>query len=293
MNTIREVEKINEQELERGIAGTPASWHSQYRNSPWVYVGNLDHQLTEGDVLCVMSQFGEIEDINLARDEDTGKSRGFAFVKYEDARSCILAVDNLVGIKLCGRSLRVDHMEKYRLPKKLLEQEEAKEKKHFGAGHAYQGTELANQYSMQHGQDLFAPAKVEEKDDRMDKKRQKKEKKQRKEEEKLERRRKRDERRIQKEEERRKHRAGRFRQDDDNYYNSSPDRDEERRKHRKRKQREYRDYSSEGSGSEDRKRRRKSHKRRYRHRHENEEDSSRSSSRQDRRRRGSREHRKD
>jgi len=48
MNTIREVEKINEQELERGIAGTPASWHSQYRNSPWVYVGNLDHQLTEG-----------------------------------------------------------------------------------------------------------------------------------------------------------------------------------------------------------------------------------------------------
>mmetsp|Transcript_16880 Transcript_16880/g.41125 ORF Transcript_16880/g.41125 Transcript_16880/m.41125 type:complete len:147 (+) Transcript_16880:182-622(+) len=47
-----------------------------------------------------MSQFGEIEDINLARDEDTGKSRGFAFVKYEDARSCILAVDNLVGIKV-------------------------------------------------------------------------------------------------------------------------------------------------------------------------------------------------
>ena len=53
-----------------------------------------------GDILCVMSQFGEIEDINLARDEDTGKSRGFAFVKYEDARSCILAVDNLVGIKV-------------------------------------------------------------------------------------------------------------------------------------------------------------------------------------------------
>ena len=47
-----------------------------------------------------MSQFGEIEDINLARDEDTGKSRGFAFVKYEDARSCILAVDNFVGIKV-------------------------------------------------------------------------------------------------------------------------------------------------------------------------------------------------
>ena len=58
-------------------------------------------QLTEGDVICVMSQFGEVEDINLVRDEDTGKSKGFAFLKYEDARSCILAVDNLTGSKVC------------------------------------------------------------------------------------------------------------------------------------------------------------------------------------------------
>ena len=51
MNTVREIEKINQQELERGIAGTPASWHAQYANSAWCYVGNLDHELTEGDVL--------------------------------------------------------------------------------------------------------------------------------------------------------------------------------------------------------------------------------------------------
>ncbi|KAL3943222.1 MAG: hypothetical protein SGBAC_002712 [Bacillariaceae sp.] len=266
MNTIREVEKINQQELERGIAGTPASWHSQYRNSPWVYVGNLDHQLTEGDTLCVMSQFGEIEDINLARDEDTGKSRGFAFVKYEDARSCILAVDNLVGIKLCGRSLRVDHMEKYRLPKKLLEQEEAKDKaKNFGAGHAYKDVELANKYSMHQGQDLFSPDTAngndddddDEKEDKLEKKRRKEEKKQRKEEDKVARRRKKEEHRIRKEEERRKYRAKRYRDDGDNNSSSSGGdggRDKgERRKDRKRKHRR--------EDLEDR-HRRKSHKRR-------------------------------
>ena len=60
MNTIREIEKINEEELKRGIAGTSASWHSQYEKAPWVYVGNLDHALSEGDVICVMSQFGEV-----------------------------------------------------------------------------------------------------------------------------------------------------------------------------------------------------------------------------------------
>lgn len=100
MNTIREIEKINAQELERGLAGTPGSWHSQFANAPWVYVGNLDHQLTEGDILCILSQYGEIEDAHLIRDEETGKSKGFGFVKYEDPRSCILAVDNLIGTKV-------------------------------------------------------------------------------------------------------------------------------------------------------------------------------------------------
>jgi hypothetical protein len=102
MNTIREIQKINDQELALGIAGTPASWHQKYLQSAWIYVGNLDHSLSEGDIICVLSQFGEIEDLNLAREEDTGKSKGFAFVKYEDARSCVLAVDNLCGIEVCS-----------------------------------------------------------------------------------------------------------------------------------------------------------------------------------------------
>jgi RNA recognition motif-containing protein len=41
-----------------------------------------------------------VEDIHLSREEDTGKSRGFAFVKYEDSRSCVLAVDNFVGAQV-------------------------------------------------------------------------------------------------------------------------------------------------------------------------------------------------
>ena len=60
MNSVREIEKINQEELNRGIAGTPASWHSQYAASAWLYCGNLDHELTEGDVICFMSQFGEV-----------------------------------------------------------------------------------------------------------------------------------------------------------------------------------------------------------------------------------------
>lgn len=39
-------------------------------------------------------------DINLIRDEKTGKSKGFAFLAYQDQRSTVLAVDNFNGIKV-------------------------------------------------------------------------------------------------------------------------------------------------------------------------------------------------
>jgi hypothetical protein len=49
----------------------------------------------------------------------------------------------------------VDHVENYRLPKHLMEKEETA--RTAGPGHAYQDQELANEYSLQRGQDLFAP----------------------------------------------------------------------------------------------------------------------------------------
>lgn len=55
--------------------------------------------------------------MNLLRDKKTGKSKGFAFICYEDQRSTILAVDNFNGIKLAGRSIRVDHVKDYKAPK--------------------------------------------------------------------------------------------------------------------------------------------------------------------------------
>lgn len=43
------------------------------------------------------------------RDKESGKSKGFAFLKYEDQRSTDLAVDNLGGATIMGRVLKVDH----------------------------------------------------------------------------------------------------------------------------------------------------------------------------------------
>ena len=60
-------------------------------------------------MIAIFSQFGEPVYVNLVRDKETGKSKGFAFLKYEDQRSTDLAVDNLGGATVLGRVLKVDH----------------------------------------------------------------------------------------------------------------------------------------------------------------------------------------
>ena len=63
------------------------------------------------------TQCGEIVDLNLVRDKDTGKTMGFAFLAYEDQRSTVLAVDNLSGAKVAGRTVRVEHVDNYKKKK--------------------------------------------------------------------------------------------------------------------------------------------------------------------------------
>ncbi|KAJ2746450.1 RNA-binding protein Cwf29 [Coemansia sp. BCRC 34301] len=117
MNVVQEIRRINENESRQGL-GSTASWHDEYKDSAYIFAGGLPFDLTEGDVICVFSQYGEIVNINLVRDKDTGKSKGYAFLQYEDQRSTILAVDNLNGAKVLGRVLRVDHVKEYRQPKR-------------------------------------------------------------------------------------------------------------------------------------------------------------------------------
>ncbi|GAA5985109.1 hypothetical protein JCM10908_002526 [Rhodotorula pacifica] len=111
MNQIRHIQKLNEEELK---SGTSASWHDQYKDSAYVNVGGLPVNLTEGDVITIFSQYGEIVDINMPRDANTGKPRGFAWLMYADQRSTVLAVDNLNGAQVLGRTLRVDHVLNYK-----------------------------------------------------------------------------------------------------------------------------------------------------------------------------------
>lgn len=93
MNRVKEVERINAKDLQlqlasdtvgnAGVWNVNKSWHAQYKDSAYVYVGGLSDGLSEGDVIVICSQFGEVVDINMPRDKKTGKTKGFAFICYE------------------------------------------------------------------------------------------------------------------------------------------------------------------------------------------------------------------
>ncbi|GAA6007240.1 hypothetical protein JCM10207_001556 [Rhodosporidiobolus poonsookiae] len=125
MNQIQHIQRINEAELE---AGGSSSWHDQYKDSAYVNVGGLPFNLTEGDVITIFSQYGEVVDINMPRDPQTGKPRGFAWLMYMDQRSTVLAVDNLNGAQVLGRTLRVDHVLDYKQLEKDQETGKMKER---------------------------------------------------------------------------------------------------------------------------------------------------------------------
>ncbi|KAJ6460728.1 hypothetical protein C8R47DRAFT_1160380 [Mycena vitilis] len=115
MNVVKEINKINQLELDLGVSG--ASWHDEYKDSAYIFVGGIPFDLTEGDVITIFSQYGEVMDLNMPRDKETGKRRGFAFLMYEDQRSTVLAVDNLNGATVLEKTLRVDHVKDYKQPK--------------------------------------------------------------------------------------------------------------------------------------------------------------------------------
>uniref|UniRef100_A0A8C8XGT8 RNA-binding motif protein, X-linked 2 n=3 Tax=Panthera TaxID=9688 RepID=A0A8C8XGT8_PANLE len=169
LTKVKLINELNEREVQLGVADK-VSWHSEYKDSAWIFLGGLPYELTEGDIICVFSQYGEIVNINLVRDKKTGKSKGFCFLCYEDQRSTVLAVDNFNGIKIKGRTIRVDHVSNYRAPKDSEEMDDmTKELQEKGCG-AFTPSESSSE-----GSEDDKPTKKHKKD-KKEKKRRKKDK---------------------------------------------------------------------------------------------------------------------
>lgn len=72
-----------------------------------LYIGNIHFNLTEDDIKAVFSPFGEIEQVQLQKEHDTGRSRGYGFVQFRDPPAAKEALEKLNGFELAGRAIRV------------------------------------------------------------------------------------------------------------------------------------------------------------------------------------------
>ncbi len=73
-----------------------------------VFVGNLSFDTTREQLEALFAQVGEITEIVMPTDRDSGRPRGFAFVTYASPELASQAIERLNGTELGGRNLRVN-----------------------------------------------------------------------------------------------------------------------------------------------------------------------------------------
>lgn len=72
-----------------------------------VFVGNLNFSTSREELESLFSPIGEIAEVFIPTDRETGRPRGFAFVTFTSAESAAQAIQKLDGVEAGGRNLRV------------------------------------------------------------------------------------------------------------------------------------------------------------------------------------------
>jgi len=73
-----------------------------------LFVGNLPFKTSEDTLRVHFAQFGEVAQVRIMTDRDTGKPRGFAFVEMTNDDEAERAVTALNGKEFEGRPLTVN-----------------------------------------------------------------------------------------------------------------------------------------------------------------------------------------
>ncbi|MDF5727861.1 MAG: RNA-binding protein [Rhizonema sp. PD38] len=73
-----------------------------------IYVGNLSYEVAEDDLKQVFSEYGTVKSVQLPKDRETGRLRGFAFVEMGSDAEEATAIEALDTAEWMGRNLKVN-----------------------------------------------------------------------------------------------------------------------------------------------------------------------------------------
>lgn len=73
-----------------------------------IYVGNLPFSATQAALQDLFSEFGQVGEVTLVNDRETGRPRGFGFVEMPDSSEANNAISSLNGKDFGGRTLNIN-----------------------------------------------------------------------------------------------------------------------------------------------------------------------------------------
>lgn len=73
-----------------------------------LFVGGLSWGTSENNLRDAFERFGEIEEARVITDRQTGRSRGFGFITFEDENAAQQAISEMDGTTLDNRSIKVN-----------------------------------------------------------------------------------------------------------------------------------------------------------------------------------------
>lgn len=89
------------------------------RNFHKIYVGNLNLSTDEALLEKTFGEYGPVEHVSLVKDKETGKSRGFAFITFEESEDAIYALEEMDGSDLEGSTITVNEAFERERPKRF------------------------------------------------------------------------------------------------------------------------------------------------------------------------------
>ena len=73
-----------------------------------MYVGNIPYNATEAELRELFSEYGEIESLQIMKDQVTDRSKGFGFIEMANEEDAKKAIEALDGKDFMGKSLKVN-----------------------------------------------------------------------------------------------------------------------------------------------------------------------------------------
>lgn len=81
-----------------------------------LYIGSLHFNITEDMLKGIFEPFGRIQTIQLVKDPETDRSKGYGFIIYNEAEDAKKAMEHLNGFELAGRPMKVGHVTEAGVP---------------------------------------------------------------------------------------------------------------------------------------------------------------------------------